>query len=201
MSPTMLGTVVGQVMGTAGYMAPEQVRGESDIDGRADVFAFGCVLYEMVTGQRAFVGENVHDTLNKLLSASAPAARTIAAQVPERVDWILEKAMAKQPRDRYQSAADMSVDLRAAAARGESPAAEAADTLPPQRGRGGRTAFTEPAGSPPSRSSSSRWPQAPRWAGDSGLAIPTRKVRCFAANSSWRVGSAAELQSRALDRA
>ena len=55
MSPTMIGTMAGQVMGTAGYMAPEQVNGE-EVDRRADLFAFGCVLYEMVTGQRAFGG-------------------------------------------------------------------------------------------------------------------------------------------------
>ena len=55
-SPTMMGTVVGQVMGTAGHMAPEQVEGSPQIDHRADLFAFGCVLYEMATGTRAFGG-------------------------------------------------------------------------------------------------------------------------------------------------
>ena len=54
MSPTMLGTVAGQVMGTAGYMAPEQAEGRSEIDQRADLFAFGCVVYELVTGRQPF---------------------------------------------------------------------------------------------------------------------------------------------------
>ena len=65
MSPTMLGTVAGQIMGTAGYMAPEQVNGE-EVDSRADLFAFGCVLYEMVSGRRPFAGTNVHDTLGRI---------------------------------------------------------------------------------------------------------------------------------------
>ncbi len=64
MSPTMMGTVAGQVMGTAGYMAPEQVQGEPDIDQRADLFVFGCVVYEMVSGRQAFSGQSVVQTLN-----------------------------------------------------------------------------------------------------------------------------------------
>ena len=65
MSPTM--TMAGMMLGTAGYMAPEQVRGE-EIDERADLFAFGCVLYEMVTGRQAFGGDNVHESLSKILT-------------------------------------------------------------------------------------------------------------------------------------
>ena len=66
MSPTALGTVAGQVMGTAGYMAPEQVHGDEEIDQRADLFAFGCVLYETVCGKRAFGGETALDTLHAI---------------------------------------------------------------------------------------------------------------------------------------
>ncbi len=61
MSPTVLGTQAGEVMGTAGYMAPEQVQGQ-DVDERADLFAFGCVLWEMATGRRAFAGKSVPHT-------------------------------------------------------------------------------------------------------------------------------------------
>ena len=60
-SPTM--------MGTAGYMAPEQVEGSEEIDHRADLFAFGCVLYEMAAGRQAFAGESIHDTLHRALSS------------------------------------------------------------------------------------------------------------------------------------
>jgi len=140
MSPTALGTVAGQVMGTVGYMAPEQVSGDDEIDGRADVFAFGCLLYEMLTGQRAFTGENVHDILNKLLTAATPSLRSVAPEMPERLEWVLEKALARQPRNRYQSVADMVVDLRAAAELG--PAAAPAASLDtfgatPERARAG----------------------------------------------------------------
>ncbi len=107
MSPTV--TVAGQILGTAGYMAPEQVRGEA-VDERADLFALGCVLYEMISGKRAFGGENVHETLSRILSRE-----------PDRIDekgsgvhlgWALDKLLAKDPDERYQSAADVVVDLR-----------------------------------------------------------------------------------------
>ena len=65
MSPTV--TSAGQIMGTAGYMAPEQVRGE-EVDERADLFALGCVLHEMLGGRKAFEGKNVHESLSRILS-------------------------------------------------------------------------------------------------------------------------------------
>lgn len=64
-SPTMLATSAGQIMGTAGYMAPEQITGE-EIGTRADIFAFGCILYETVTGRRAFSGKNLPEVLHRL---------------------------------------------------------------------------------------------------------------------------------------
>ena len=92
-SPTMLGTVAGQIMGTAGYMAPEQVDG-SDIDHRADLFAFGCVLYEMATGRRAFSGKNLPETMHQLANvdpvpmtptvSTTDGARYLAATAPAR---------------------------------------------------------------------------------------------------------------------
>lgn len=66
MSPTVLGTVAGQVMGTAGYMSPEQIEGNVPVDARADLFALGCVIYEMAGGKRAFGGESVLDTLHAI---------------------------------------------------------------------------------------------------------------------------------------
>ena len=112
MSPTMLGTVAGQVMGTAGYMAPEQVAGDTEIDHRADLFAFGCVLYGMVTGRQAFRGQNVHETLGKILSAEPAAVAEIDASLPAELQRIIRKALAKDVNRRYQTASDLSVDLR-----------------------------------------------------------------------------------------
>ena len=111
MSPTMLGTVAGQVMGTAGYMAPEQVRGE-DVDHRADLFAFGCVLYAMVAGKPPFAGRNVMQTLDLILEEKPAPLVEINADLPAELWRIVSKTLAKQPGMRYQTAADLVVDLR-----------------------------------------------------------------------------------------
>ncbi len=111
LSPTVMGTVAGQIMGTAGYMAPEQIEGRQ-ADPRADLFAFGCVLYEMVTGQRAFGGKSVHDTLHRIVDEEPTELGEIDRSLPLRLQWLLEKCLAKAPGSRYQSAADLLVDLR-----------------------------------------------------------------------------------------
>ena len=113
-SPTMVGTVAGQVMGTAGYMAPEQVEGET-VDHRADVFAFGCVLYEMITGRRAFVGKNMLDTLHKIANSEPQPLAEVSDQIPADLQRIVRKCLAKEPSARYQTAGDLAVDLRSLA--------------------------------------------------------------------------------------
>ncbi len=99
----MLGTVAGQVMGTAGYMAPEQVEGE-EIDHRADVFSFGCVLYETVTGRQAFAGKNVLDTLHRIANSEPQPLADADDQLPADPQRILRKCLAKEPTARYQTA-------------------------------------------------------------------------------------------------
>ena len=126
MSPTMLGTVAGQVMGTAGYMAPEQAAGSSDIDHRADLFAIGCVLYEMVTGSQPFAGRSVAETLSKIQHESAPSLVEMDPSRPAELHRITNKSMAKEPERRYQGATDLVVDLRALLAEVESGRAVAA---------------------------------------------------------------------------
>ena len=111
-SPTMMGTVAGQVMGTAGYMAPEQVEGSEEIDHRADLFAFGCVLYEMVTAARAFAGSSLHDTLHRIGHEPARQLREIDPSLPVHLQRIVDKLLEKEPDDRYQHADDLAVDLR-----------------------------------------------------------------------------------------
>ena len=114
MSPTVLGTVAGQIMGTAGYMAPEQIDGRA-VDRRTDVFAFGCVLFEIVCGRRAFSGTSLHETLHLIGHAPAPALKDVDPTLPHELQRILHKALAKDPEDRYQYADDLVVDLRALA--------------------------------------------------------------------------------------
>ena len=120
MSPTMLGTVAGQVMGTAGYMAPEQVEGLEDIDHRADLFAFGCVLYEMVGGKRAFTGATVLDTLHAIARTDPQPVHEIKSGLPAELERILNKCLDKDPSARYQHADDLTVDLKNLAAAVES---------------------------------------------------------------------------------
>jgi serine/threonine-protein kinase len=111
MSPTVLGTQAGVIMGTAGYMAPEQVNGLA-VDHRADVFAFGCVLYEMATGKRAFAGRNVLDTLGLIVDQEPEPVTLLDARLPAELQRIVRKCVAKDPARRYQSADDLVVDLR-----------------------------------------------------------------------------------------
>ncbi len=122
-SPTMMGTVAGQVMGTAGYMAPEQVEGSEEIDHRADLFSFGCVLQEMASGTRAFGGKNVTEVLHHLLNSDP---EPMADGLPLKLHWILDKCLAKEPTRRYQNADDLVVDLKALAREVESGAARSA---------------------------------------------------------------------------
>ena len=108
----MLGTVAGQVMGTAGYMAPEQVEA-GEIDGRTDLFAFGCVLYEMIGGGHPFAGRSLHQTLDLIVNEEPAPLGEISPGLPVLAHWIVRKCLAKDPSERYQSADDLTIDLRA----------------------------------------------------------------------------------------
>ncbi len=110
-SPTVArGTEPGTVMGTAGYMAPEQVRGEV-ADHRADIFAFGAVLYEMLTGRRAFERATNAETMTAILREEPPAATTIRETVPPALERVVEHCLEKRPEARFQSARDLAFDL------------------------------------------------------------------------------------------
>ncbi len=111
--PTVTGglTSAGAVLGTAGYMAPEQVRGGA-IDHRADIFAFGCVLYELLAGRRAFQGDSSIDTMHATLHADPPDVATLAA-VPEPLSRIVGHCLEKQPANRFQTATDLRFALDA----------------------------------------------------------------------------------------
>jgi serine/threonine protein kinase len=91
-------TGAGVIMGTAGYMSPEQAKGRT-IDKRSDIWAFGCVLYEMLTGSRAFEGEDVTDTLALILKGE-PDWRRLPADTPPAVRALLRRCLEKDRRDR-----------------------------------------------------------------------------------------------------
>src|SRR5262249_14755300 len=110
--PTQTGT--GVVMGTAGYMSPEQVRGQS-VDARSDLFSFGCVLYEMVTGRRAFQSETAAETLTAILHEGPPDAAPAGPAIPAELGRTIRQCLAKSPNQRLYSARDLALGLRATA--------------------------------------------------------------------------------------
>lgn len=105
-------TQTGMVLGSPKYMSPEQVLGK-DIDQRSDVFSLGVMLYEMLTGEAPFFGENVNAIMYQTLNAVPKAPSALNTNVPEMLNFIVAKALAKERDDRYQNAKDMAADLRA----------------------------------------------------------------------------------------
>jgi Tol biopolymer transport system component len=110
-SPTLTGraTAAGVIIGTAAYMSPEQARGRA-VDKRTDVWAFGCVLYEMLVGRRAFEGETVSDTLAAVLKED-PNWAALPAGTPAKVREILRKCLRRDARARLHDIADARLDL------------------------------------------------------------------------------------------
>ncbi|WP_437665565.1 serine/threonine-protein kinase [Sorangium sp. So ce1182] len=119
-------TEPGVAIGTPAYMAPEQVRGELDIDARADVYALGCLLFECLTGKAPFWAEHAFAVLVKVLFEDAPRPSALRAEVPEAIDLLTERLMAK---DRAVRPADAAAAARALAAR--SPEHATAELSPP----------------------------------------------------------------------
>ena len=108
--PAAAATNAGMVLGTFGYMAPEQVRG-LPVDQRADMFAFGAVLYEMLTGERAFRGETAADTMSAILSKEPPDLDTVRLAISPSLDRIVRRCLEKSPELRFQSANDLAFAL------------------------------------------------------------------------------------------
>jgi TolB-like protein/tetratricopeptide (TPR) repeat protein len=118
------GTQPGAVLGTVGYMAPEQVRGET-ADGRTDIFALGCVLFEMLTGQRAFRRDTAAETMAAILKDPVPEVAVPGTDVSSELDCIVGHCLEKNPAERFQSASDLAFSLREVA----KPGAHAAPVL------------------------------------------------------------------------
>ena len=98
------------VVGTAGYMAPEQVRGE-ELDGRADIFALGTCLFEMLSGQRAFSGASAMETMAAILLTEPPDLSAVRWGIPPQLERIVRRCLEKQPAARFQSARDLAFAL------------------------------------------------------------------------------------------
>ena len=103
-------TKSGMLVGTIHYMSPEQVRGEN-IDGRSDIFSTACILYEMLAGTLPFVGESATSVLYQIVNEPTPQILEDHPELPQEIEAILSKGLAKKTEDRYRSAGEMARDL------------------------------------------------------------------------------------------
>jgi serine/threonine protein kinase len=101
----------GTILGTPQYMAPEQLEGQ-EADARSDVFAFGSVLYEMITGRAAFTGKTQANVIASILAAEPPAVTTFQPLIPPALDHLVKTCLAKDPADRRQSMHDVLLELK-----------------------------------------------------------------------------------------
>jgi serine/threonine protein kinase/tetratricopeptide (TPR) repeat protein len=107
-------SLAGMVMGTAGYMSPEQAQGKvNEIDQRSDIFSFGCILFEAVTRQKPFVEDSVVKSLHKVIHEAAPPIKDLNPSVPTDLQRILGRCLAKDRKDRYQTIKDVAIELKA----------------------------------------------------------------------------------------
>jgi serine/threonine protein kinase len=121
-------TAQGTILGTFQYMAPEQLEGQ-EADARTDVFAFGTVLYEMVTGRRAFQGGSQASLISAIMSAEPPSVATLQPLAPPVLEHLLVRCLAKKPEDRWQTARDVMKELQWIAASGSQTSAIAVPRL------------------------------------------------------------------------
>ena len=110
-------TVKGTILGTLQYMAPEQLEGK-DSDARTDIFAFGAMLFEMLTGKRPFMGRSQASLIGAILDDDPPAVASLQPAVPPLIDEIVRRSLAKDPEDRWQSARDVARQLEWAVSQG-----------------------------------------------------------------------------------
>jgi eukaryotic-like serine/threonine-protein kinase len=103
----------GAVMGTIGYMSPEQAQGNTkEIDQRSDIFSFGCILFEAVTGKRPFEGESVIKSLHMVVYEPAPSITELNPSAPAELQRIVRRCLAKDPDERYQSIKEVAIELK-----------------------------------------------------------------------------------------
>ena len=120
-------TTPGTVLGTVGYMSPEQVRGQT-VDHRSDIFSFGAILYEMISGKRAFKGGSKVETMNAILKEEPPELSESGLQISPGVERVVRHCLEKEPGLRFQSARDLAFDLENLSSTSSTSAAAKAST-------------------------------------------------------------------------
>lgn len=159
-SDTDSATLTGHGAGTAGYMSPEQAKGAKTIDARSDVYALGVIAYEALVGRRPYDGASYNETLFRVLNEVHAPARATRPELPEAVEGLIDRALAKQPSDRFASPWEFAAALRACV---PSTAEASADADSTQRGTdsapGAGSTLSEDGRSGPSAAQSSRFTQ------------------------------------------
>lgn len=108
---TLVKTTPGLIMGTVGYMSPEQARGKN-VDGRSDIFSFGSMLYEMLSGKRPFTGENEVDVIASILHKEPAPLNEVVTGIPHELETLVRRTMRKNREERYQTVPELLADLR-----------------------------------------------------------------------------------------
>jgi tRNA A-37 threonylcarbamoyl transferase component Bud32 len=166
-------TQVGSVVGTAHYIAPEQARGAADVDIRSDIYALGATLYHMVTGETPFSGDNPAIIMTKHLTEQMPWPADVNPDVSQDVCRLIEKMMAKERKDRYQTPAEVVEDIESIQA-GQAPRGAALPTGRSSVGRTGTVPVAPVKARPRRRRPSKRVGKQP--VGGTDLFAPARKV-------------------------
>jgi serine/threonine protein kinase/tetratricopeptide (TPR) repeat protein len=103
----------GMILGTVGYMSPEQAQGKTkEIDQRSDIFSFGCILFEAVTGRRAFEGKDAIDSLNKIIREPVTPISELNPSAPADLQRVVRRCLAKDPDERYQTIKEVTIELK-----------------------------------------------------------------------------------------
>jgi len=144
-------TQAGQILGTPNYMSPEQVKGRQ-IDGRSDIFALGVVLYELVTGEKPFGGQNITTVIYKIINENPIPPRELDATIHPGLSYVIQKALAKNPDERYQTCRELAEDLKNYKKLGgmQAPSATVIVRVPPMAASAAETARTAPVPPAPS---------------------------------------------------
>ena len=154
----------GAVMGTVGYMSPEQAQGKlNEIDHRSDIFSFGCILYEAITHHRPFEGKDAVESLNKTIREEPPPIINFNRNVPSDLQRIVRRCLAKDPEERYQTMKDVSIELKEV--RRELQSGRMDTTVPPtsavdvdsDRSRAAAASTSLPSAAPATKSSSAEY--------------------------------------------
>ncbi|HXX22374.1 MAG TPA: serine/threonine-protein kinase, partial [Terriglobia bacterium] len=142
-------TQAGQVLGTPNYMSPEQVKGRQ-VDGRSDIFSLGVILYDLLTGEKPFSGQNLTTVIYKIINENPIPPRELDATIHPGLSYVICKALAKSPDERYQTCRELAYDLRNFKYLGGQPAPSATMILnvPPPPGAGPERAAARPVGPP-----------------------------------------------------